>query len=78
MWTQATSVPSASVELGPAAGPDAAPADDARRADQLGPDPDRGDDRDLGGPDQPGDAALRVPRPVEAARRRVNQARSWA
>ena len=60
------------VELRPAAGPDAAKADGNRRADQFGPDPDRGDDRDLGGPDQPDDPALGVPGPIESPGSGVN------
>ena len=61
MWTHATSAPVGVAELGPAARPDAPPADDPGRADQLGPDRDRRDDRDLRRADQPGDAALGVP-----------------
>ena len=63
MWTHDDERALGVVELGPAASPDATPADDGGRADQLGPDRDRCDDRDLGRPDEPGDPALGVPRP---------------
>ena len=59
------------VEVGPPARPDATPAGDLGRADQLRPDPDRREDLDLRRPDQPGDPALGVPRPPEPATRRV-------
>ena len=79
MWTHATSVAGRVVELGPAARPD--PPDTRRRAvvpTSSAPTRIGADDRDLRRADQPGDAALGVPRASKPRAAEWNQARSCA
>src|SRR5258705_414202 len=54
-------------ELGPATGPHSPPTDDLGRALEGRAGVDRGEYRDLRRPDQPGEAPLGIPRPIEAA-----------
>ena len=71
MWTQATSAPSASWNsVRRRAQTRRQPTTSSCRPSSARYD-DRGEDRDLGRPDQPGDAALGVPRPPEPAARGV-------
>ena len=65
-------------EVGPAACPDATPADDLGRADELVADAHRAEDRHLGGPRQPGQAALAYQARVKPRADEWYQARSWA
>ena len=71
MWTHATSAPSASWNSVRRRAQTRRQPTTRGRADQLCPDRDRRDDRDLRRADEPGDAALGVPRPPEPAGRGV-------